>query len=89
MTESPVAYAMHNRRKLSVDQQLALRTATTRLDREFGDMVGMEVIEQFLYSSYEEFAARATVRSSSAPPSVAAAESCCNCRCASWHTPSR
>jgi arsenate reductase len=61
MTESTVAPTDRTRRDLSIDQQLALRTAATRLEREFGDTFGVETIERFLYSSYDQFAGRATV----------------------------
>jgi protein-tyrosine-phosphatase len=61
MTESPAPLAHHVRRDLSIDQQLALRTAATRLQKQFADMFGVETIERFLYSSYDQFAGRATV----------------------------
>jgi protein-tyrosine-phosphatase len=61
MTESPAPLAHHTRRDLSIDQQLALRTAATRLQREFADTFGVETIERFLYSSYDQFAGRATI----------------------------
>jgi arsenate reductase len=59
MTESPVTH--HLRQDLSIDQQLALKTAATRLRREFDAIFGVETIERFLYSSYDQFAGRATV----------------------------
>ena len=59
MTESPVTHYL--RRDLSIDQQLALKTAATRLQREFDCTFGVETIERFLYSSYYKFAGRATV----------------------------
>jgi arsenate reductase len=46
---------------LSIDQRLALKTAATRLQTEFGDMFGVETIERFLHSSYDQFAERATI----------------------------
>jgi arsenate reductase (thioredoxin) len=46
---------------LSIDQRLALKTAATRLENEFGDMFGVETIERFLHSSYDQFAARASI----------------------------
>ena len=61
MTESPVTPSERTRRDLSIDQQLALRTAASRLEREFGDTFGVETIDRFLYSSYDQFAGRATV----------------------------
>ncbi len=61
MTESPVPAATQTTRELSIDQRLALKTAATRLQREFTDTFGVETIEKFLYSSYDQFAGRATV----------------------------
>jgi len=61
MTESPVTPSERTRRDLSIDQHLALRTAASRLEREFGDTFGVETIDRFLYSSYDQFAGRATV----------------------------
>ncbi|CAJ1505360.1 arsenate reductase ArsC [[Mycobacterium] burgundiense] len=58
MTDSPVT---HPDRDLSIDQQLALRTAATRLQTEFADTFGVETIERFLGSSYDQFAGRATI----------------------------
>jgi protein-tyrosine-phosphatase len=46
---------------LSIDQQLALRTAATHLARQFDGTFGTETIERFLHSSYDEFAGRAAV----------------------------
>jgi arsenate reductase (thioredoxin) len=46
---------------LSIDQQLALRTAASNLAREFDGTFGSETIERFLHSSYDEFADRAVV----------------------------
>jgi protein-tyrosine-phosphatase len=46
---------------LAIDQQLALRTAATRLHAEFADTFGTETIERFLHSSYDQFASRATI----------------------------
>jgi arsenate reductase (thioredoxin) len=52
----------YRRPDLSIDQQLALRTAATNLGREFDGTFGVETIERFLYSSYDEFASRAVVK---------------------------
>ena len=41
---------------LSIDQQLALRTAAVNLGREFSGTYGPETIERFLHSSYDQFA---------------------------------
>ena len=61
MTESPAPVTPHPRPDLSIDQQLPLRTAATRLEREFDDTFGVETIERFLSSSYDQFAGRATI----------------------------
>jgi arsenate reductase (thioredoxin) len=54
----PVEY---RRPDLSIDQQLALKTAAANLGREFDGTFGTETIERFLHSSYDEFAGRAAV----------------------------
>jgi len=61
MTDSPAFVAHYVRGDRSIDQQLALRTAATRLQREFADTFGVETIERFLHSSYDQFAGRATI----------------------------
>ncbi|WP_435592654.1 arsenate reductase ArsC [Nocardia sp. bgisy118] len=61
MSDSPLAHAGHVRDDLTIDQQLALETAATRLQREFDGTFGVETIERFLNSSYDQFAGRATV----------------------------
>lgn len=48
-------------RDLSIDQQLALRTAATHLGREFDGTFGQETIERFLHTSYDQFAGRSTI----------------------------
>ena len=59
MSDSPAALRPH--RDLSIDQRHALTTAATRLERDFGDSFGVETIERFLHTSYDQFAGRATV----------------------------
>ncbi|MDY6871743.1 MAG: arsenate reductase ArsC [Actinomycetota bacterium] len=59
MNDTPVTHQL--RADLSIDQQLALKTAATRLRTEFEDSFGVETIERFLYTSYDQFAGRATV----------------------------
>ncbi|MCX6466727.1 MAG: arsenate reductase ArsC [Pseudonocardiales bacterium] len=54
--------ASYQREDLSIDQNLALRTAAVRLTDRFGEMFGVETIERFLHSSYDEFAGRAVVQ---------------------------
>jgi arsenate reductase (thioredoxin) len=61
MTESPASLTHHARQDLSIDRQLAMRTAAVRLEREFENTFGVETIERFLHSSYDQFAGRATV----------------------------
>jgi hypothetical protein len=60
MTESPIPVTAL-RADLSIDQHVALKTAATRLQREFDGTFGVEAIERFLRSSYEQFAGRATI----------------------------
>lgn len=47
--------------EITLDQQLALRTAAGRLAEDFAGVYGPETIERFLLSSYDQFAERATV----------------------------
>lgn len=61
MSDHPVATTAPVRGDLSVDQRVALKTAATRLQTEFADMFGVESIERFLYSSYDQFAHRASI----------------------------
>ncbi|MGN2642101.1 MULTISPECIES: arsenate reductase ArsC [Nocardia] len=61
MPETPLARTTYAREDLTIDQQLALKTAATRLQTEFTDTFGVETIERFLHSSYDQFAGRATV----------------------------
>ncbi len=46
---------------LSLEQRAALRSASTNLQREFAGTFGIETIEQFLATSYEQFAADARI----------------------------
>ena len=45
---------------LTIDQQLALRSAAARLAEQFDGVFGTETVERFLTSSYDQFAIRAT-----------------------------
>jgi protein-tyrosine-phosphatase len=45
----------------NLDQQLALKTAARNLQDEFAGVFGVETIERFLTSSYDQFADRAKV----------------------------
>lgn len=51
----------HIRQDLALDQRLALKAAAAHLQSEFTDMFGVETIERFLHSSYDQFANRASV----------------------------
>ncbi len=46
---------------ITLDQQYALKTAATRLERDFAGTFNVETIERFLHSSYDQFAGRAKV----------------------------
>jgi arsenate reductase (thioredoxin) len=48
-------------RRISLDQEVALRTASERLVRDFEGTFNAQTIERFLVASYEQFADRATV----------------------------
>lgn len=63
MSETPAAATSTTRMRgdLSVDQLVALKTAATRLQKEFVEMFGVETIERFLHSSYDQFANRASI----------------------------
>lgn len=49
----------YKRPDIELDQQLALRAAATNLQKRFDGVFGVETIERFLHSSYEDFAGRA------------------------------
>jgi arsenate reductase (thioredoxin) len=61
MTQTPPLPGTHVPDGLTLDQALALKTAATRLVGEFETTFGVETIERFLNSSYEEFAGRSTM----------------------------
>ena len=46
---------------ITLDQQVALKSAASHLSLEFGGIFSVETIDRFLHSSYDQFAARATV----------------------------
>jgi len=50
--------SMHD---ITLDQQVALKTAATRLSEEFAGVFNLETIERFLHSSFDQFAGKATV----------------------------
>ena len=51
----------YHRHDLSIDQQLALRSAAAHLQTEFDGVVGTETIDRFLHSSYDQFANHASI----------------------------
>jgi arsenate reductase len=51
----------HPRAQITLDQTVALKTAATRLSRDFADTFNQETIERFLHSSYDQFAGKATI----------------------------
>lgn len=51
----------YHRPDLSVDQQLALRTAAGHLKEEFDSIFGTETIERFLHASYDQFASGSAI----------------------------
>jgi arsenate reductase (thioredoxin) len=51
----------NHRGDITLDQQIALKHAATRLGRDFAGTFGVETIERFLHSSYDQVAGRATV----------------------------
>lgn len=51
----------HPHQEITLDQQVALRTAATRLAEEFDGIYGTETIERFLETSYDQFATAATI----------------------------
>ncbi|MGB3355976.1 MAG: arsenate reductase ArsC [Mycobacterium sp.] len=62
MTENiaPEAHP-HLRHDLSIDQRLAMTSAATQLEKEFDGIYGVETIERFLHSSYDQFAGHAKI----------------------------
>lgn len=56
MSDSPF-----HRPDLTLDQEVALRTAAVRLQERFDGTFSKETLERFLHHSYEEFANRASV----------------------------
>lgn len=47
---------------LMIEERVALRHAAMHLGNQFDGIFGTETIERFLYSSYDEFAPKATIR---------------------------
>ena len=49
------------RATITLDQTVALKTAASRLSRDFAGTFNEETIERFLHSSYDQFAGKATI----------------------------
>ncbi len=49
------------RAQIALDQQIALRAAAAHLANDFDGTFGVETIERFLHSSYDQFAGKATL----------------------------
>ena len=49
MTDHPAALPTQGHANLTIDQQLALKTAAARLQDEFADTFSVETIEKFLH----------------------------------------
>ena len=60
MTDDFADVPKHLGADLSIDQRLALKAAAAQLQSDF-EMFGVETIERFLHSSYDQFATRASV----------------------------
>jgi len=60
VSDAPTSFP-ERRTDLSVDHQLALKTAATSLGRQFAGTFSPETIERFLHSSYDQFADRSTI----------------------------
>ena len=61
MTDDVADAPTHLRSDLSVDQREALKAAAAQLQSDFGNSFGLETIERFLHSSYDQFASRASI----------------------------
>ena len=61
LDDEPGAHERVSWSDLPLEQTVALRSAATRLQEQFTDVFGVETIERFLHSSFDQFASRATV----------------------------
>jgi len=52
---------IYHRHDITLDQVVALKTAATRLGRDFDGTFNIETIDRFLHSSYDQFAGHATI----------------------------
>jgi len=53
--------SIHANPDITLDQQVALKSAATRLAQEFAGAFNQQTIERFLTTSYDEFAGKATM----------------------------
>lgn len=61
MTTAPHPVSERSWESLHIDEKLALRQASARLEDKFAGLYGRETIERFLASSFDQFADRAKV----------------------------
>ena len=61
LDDEPGAHERVSWSDLPLEQTVALRSAANRLQEQFTDVFGVETIERFLHSSFDQFASRATV----------------------------
>jgi arsenate reductase len=61
MNRSTAMSQTYRRPEITLDQQIALGTAASRLARDFEGSFNQETIERFLHSSYDQFAGKSTI----------------------------
>lgn len=61
LDDEPGAHERVSWSDVPLEQTVALRSAAARLQEQFADVFGVETIERFLHSSFDQFASRATV----------------------------
>jgi protein-tyrosine-phosphatase len=59
--EASAMTELYHRHDITLDQVVALKTAATRLGRDFDGTFNIETIDRFLHSSYDQFAGHATI----------------------------
>src|SRR6478609_9659802 len=62
--EASAMTQLYHRHDITLDQVVALKTAATRLGRDFDGTLNIETIDRFLHSSYDQFAGHATILNS-------------------------
>src|SRR6476659_1604691 len=59
--EASAMTQLYHRHDITLDQVVALKTAATRLGRDFDGTFNIETLDRFLHSSYDQFAGHATI----------------------------